>query len=54
MLPSSFSAVEARLRARGCLKVNLQVVEDNAAVVAFYRRVGYAVERRISLGKRLY
>lgn len=38
---------------RGCLKVNLQVLEDNARVVEFYRTLGYAVEPRISLGKRL-
>lgn len=46
-------AVEERLRARGCPKVNLQIVGDNAAVVAFYERLGYAVEPRISMGKAL-
>jgi ribosomal protein S18 acetylase RimI-like enzyme len=44
-------AAEARLRARGCPKINLQIVAGNAAVVAFYRRLGYAVEPRISMGK---
>jgi ribosomal protein S18 acetylase RimI-like enzyme len=42
---------EARLAAMGCIKINLQVVTANAAVIAFYRRLGYAVEERISLGK---
>ena len=46
-------AAEERLRARGCPKINLQIVADNAAVVAFYARLGYAVEPRISMGKCL-
>jgi len=44
---------EARLAACGCRKINLQVRATNAAVVAFYRRLGYDVEERVSLGKRL-
>ena len=46
--------LEAALAERGCLKINLQVRASNAAVVAFYERLGYAVEERVSLGKRLY
>jgi ribosomal protein S18 acetylase RimI-like enzyme len=46
--------LEAVLAGRGCLKVNLQVRATNAGVVAFYERLGYAVEDRVSLGKRLY
>ena len=45
--------IEARLAAIGCPKVNLQIVADNAAVAAFYERIGYAVEPRVSMGKRL-
>jgi ribosomal protein S18 acetylase RimI-like enzyme len=37
----------------GCTKVNLQVRAENAAVAAFYRRLGYGVEERVSMGKRL-
>ncbi|MGD9858318.1 MAG: GNAT family acetyltransferase, partial [Planctomycetaceae bacterium] len=48
------SALEERLVGRGCLKVNLQVRTSNAAVVAFYKQLGYDVEDRLSLGKRLY
>ena len=43
---------EQALLSRGCLKVNLQVVESNSAVVAFYEALGYAVEPRVSMGKR--
>ena len=42
---------ERRLAALGCVKVNLQVVEANAEVVAFYQSAGYAVEPRISMSK---
>ena len=44
---------EERLSRRGCMKINLQIVEGNAAVQAFYARSGYATEARISMGKRL-
>jgi ribosomal protein S18 acetylase RimI-like enzyme len=46
--------VEQALRERGCLKINLQVRASNAAVIAFYQKLGYAIEERISMGKRLY
>jgi ribosomal protein S18 acetylase RimI-like enzyme len=46
--------LEQALVARGCLKVNLQVRVSNAEVVAFYEKLGYAVEELISMGKRLY
>ncbi|NLF39496.1 GNAT family acetyltransferase [bacterium] len=44
---------EAALARAGCVKVNLQVVETNKGVVEFYRKAGYAVEPRISMGKLL-
>jgi ribosomal protein S18 acetylase RimI-like enzyme len=44
---------ERRLLAIGCGKINLQVVTANAAVVGFYRRLGYEVEERISMSKRI-
>jgi ribosomal protein S18 acetylase RimI-like enzyme len=47
------SEAEKRLAALGCIKINLQVVETNAAVVRFYEEAGYEIEPRISMGKRL-
>jgi ribosomal protein S18 acetylase RimI-like enzyme len=46
-------AAESGLRDLGCSKVNLQVRSTNAAVVAFYERLGYAIEERVSMGRRL-
>ena len=46
--------LEDEFAVRGCLKVNLQVRASNEGVVAFYRKLGYSVEERISMGKRLY
>jgi ribosomal protein S18 acetylase RimI-like enzyme len=46
--------LEAALEKRGCLKVNLQVRASNARVVAFYEKLGYSAEERVSMGKRLY
>lgn len=47
------AAVEQRLEALGCPKLNLQVREGNQAVLTFYERLGYRVEPLLSLGKRL-
>ena len=44
---------ERLLRAAGCPKINLQVRAGNAEVIAFYRRLGFAVDDVVSLGKRL-
>ena len=44
---------ERLLRAAGCPKINLQVRSTNAAVLAFYRRLGFAVDDVVSLGRRL-
>jgi ribosomal protein S18 acetylase RimI-like enzyme len=46
-------AVEEGLAAFGCPKLNLQVRAGNEAVVAFYERLGYSIEPRVSMGKRL-
>lgn len=47
------AAVEHRLRRKGCPKINLQVRESNAGVIAFYNALGYRNDHVISLGKRL-
>jgi len=44
---------ERMLLAKGCDKVNLQVRADNSDVIEFYRRCGFAIEDRVSLGKPL-
>ncbi|MCO5120220.1 MAG: GNAT family acetyltransferase [Burkholderiaceae bacterium] len=45
--------VEACLKDRGCPKLNLQVRASNHDVLEFYRRLGYAQDEVVSLGKRL-
>jgi ribosomal protein S18 acetylase RimI-like enzyme len=45
--------VEERLARIGCPKINLQVRATNDEVVCFYEKLGYRVEERISMGKRL-
>lgn len=45
--------LESALAGLGCLKINLQVRAGNESVVAFYQRLGYSVEERVSLGKLL-
>lgn len=44
---------ERLLRSAGCPKINLQVRTGNDAAIAFYRRIGFAVDDVVSLGKRL-
>jgi ribosomal protein S18 acetylase RimI-like enzyme len=46
-------AAEAELQARGCPKINLQIMPHNQDVVRFYARLGYVEEPRISMGKAL-
>jgi ribosomal protein S18 acetylase RimI-like enzyme len=46
-------AAEAQLQARGCPKINLQIMPHNQDVVRFYARLGYVEEARISMGKAL-
>ena len=44
---------EALLLARGCPKINLQIRTTNTGVIAFYKKLGYAQDEAVSLGKRL-
>ena len=46
-------AMEQQLIALGCPKINLQVRAANTEVVAFYKAIGYDIENRINMGKRL-
>ena len=45
--------VEQMLAERGCPKINLMVRTANAEVIAFYRKLGYAPDEVVPLGKRL-
>ncbi|MBI1349249.1 GNAT family acetyltransferase [bacterium] len=47
------AAAEDKLQASGCPKINLQVRSTNAAVIDFYRALGYGIDEVASLGKRL-
>jgi ribosomal protein S18 acetylase RimI-like enzyme len=47
------SALEARLLEKGCPKINLQIRGNNNEAMAFYDKIGYKIEDRISMGKRL-
>jgi ribosomal protein S18 acetylase RimI-like enzyme len=44
---------EKALTAKGCMKINLQIVSANEGVATFYESLGYAVEPRISMGKKI-
>lgn len=47
------AAIEEKLLATGCPKINLQIRADNEQVLGFYKSIGYDVEDRISMGRRL-
>ncbi|WP_320392295.1 GNAT family N-acetyltransferase [Pseudomonas sp. P9_31] len=44
---------EGALTARGCMKINLQIVSANEGVKTFYESLGYSTEPRISMGKKI-
>jgi ribosomal protein S18 acetylase RimI-like enzyme len=44
---------EAALKAMGCPKINVQVRSSDTGVTALFQKLGYQIEPRISLGKRL-
>lgn len=46
-------AAEARLRALGCPKINLQIRKSNPSAVGFYRAIGFVEDESVSMGKRL-
>lgn len=47
------NTVEEKLAFLGCPKLNLQVRASNHQVVAFYKKLGYQTEERVSMGKHL-
>lgn len=44
---------EQQLLNLGCLKINLQIMDGNESVAAFYETLGYCIEKRVSMGKRI-
>jgi ribosomal protein S18 acetylase RimI-like enzyme len=46
-------AVEHKLIALGCPKINLMVRTDNLSAAGFYKRLGYETDDVINMGKRL-
>jgi hypothetical protein len=42
---------EGLLVQKGCPKLNLQIRADNSDLKAFYEKLGYTIEERISMGK---
>ena len=45
-------AVELSIIAKGCPKINLQVLNTNHTVIEFYKALGYDNDNVVSLGKR--
>jgi ribosomal protein S18 acetylase RimI-like enzyme len=50
---SLLAHAERALACRGCVKINLQIMEGNESVMNFYSSSGYSTEKRVSMGKRL-
>ena len=47
------AAIEKKIRAMGCPKINLMIRTDNLGAVEFYKRIGYKMDETIQMGKRL-
>ncbi len=47
------SHAERALTSLGCVKINLMILEGNEGVVGFYSKLGYSVEKRVNMGKRI-
>lgn len=47
------AAVEEKIRAMGCPKINLQIRTSNIEAVKFYESIGYKADDVVSMGKRL-
>jgi|SRR5579862_2284538 len=50
---SLMAEAERLLRAAGCPKINLLVRTTNRGVIEFYRRLGFAIDDVVNMGKRL-
>jgi ribosomal protein S18 acetylase RimI-like enzyme len=47
------ATAENALATKGCVKINLQIMEGNERVMAFYSSLGFSTEKRISMGKKI-
>ena len=47
------TALEKKLLALGCPKINLQIRTSNTGVIQFYKQIGYKMDDVVSMGKRL-
>jgi ribosomal protein S18 acetylase RimI-like enzyme len=47
------SHAERALVRRGCVKINLLILQGNESVVAFYASLGFSVEKFVGMGKRI-
>lgn len=45
---------ERALIEKGCMKINLQIMDGNESVTAFYASLGYLTEKRVSMGKPIH
>jgi ribosomal protein S18 acetylase RimI-like enzyme len=45
------SHAERALTRKGAVKINLQIIEGNESISAFYSSLGFLIEKRISMGK---
>lgn len=45
---------ENELKKLNCPKISLQILTSNKEIVDFYKKNGYSIEERISMGKKLY
>jgi ribosomal protein S18 acetylase RimI-like enzyme len=46
-------AAEQALIDKGCMKINLQIMAGNESVASFYLSLGFSVEKRVSMGKKI-
>jgi ribosomal protein S18 acetylase RimI-like enzyme len=44
---------ERALTRLGCMKINLQILEGNEKVADFYASLGYSIEKRVNMGKKI-
>jgi ribosomal protein S18 acetylase RimI-like enzyme len=46
-------AIEKKILAMGCPKINLMIRTDNLGAVEFYKKIGFKMDEVVEMGKRL-